>query len=337
MAPHHDLETYSEALVVTADDARAQALSLLRRSVGCDGALFFNAHPSREGLVFGSIVTDVQVDRPSQLAPNTMIPRSPGAHYPHLSAPKAFERNAFVVGKERWVSINKAHPLVQAAYPPNRVYDDIRMLCYEKGTFLGWIGAVRQQQGSKRYFSKDDALRLRPIVRQIVGHLAVAHELDSTTSQGAYLVVGPNGTVESLTQEAQQWLTETRRSKLCAWVQRFAKHGGDGTLLLDDFKATALKLESRGRCEDACYLIRLQALPWIQESSAPQLTYKQREIAILAATGATAIEIATASNSTEGTIKVHLKAIYKKLQIASRAELAREVDTWNVLDDDGRA
>lgn len=53
------------------------------------------------------------------------------------------------------------------------------------------------------------------------------------------------------------------------------------------------------------------------------LTVRQRDVASLAATGATVTEIASALDISEHTVRTHLKRVYRHLGVANRVELAR--------------
>ena len=59
-----------------------------------------------------------------------------------------------------------------------------------------------------------------------------------------------------------------------------------------------------------------------------RLTQRQREVAEFAAVGATVTEIAGTLAISAHTVRDHLKAIYFRLEVASRVELARELEGW---------
>ena len=54
-----------------------------------------------------------------------------------------------------------------------------------------------------------------------------------------------------------------------------------------------------------------------------QLTKRRRQVATLVSHGFSNRQIAEKLGVTEGTVKIHLHAIYEKLRIHSRTELAR--------------
>ena len=58
---------------------------------------------------------------------------------------------------------------------------------------------------------------------------------------------------------------------------------------------------------------------------ATPLTEREREVAHLAALGESNLAIAGALGITERTVKAHLKAVFEKLQVADRLQLALRV------------
>jgi DNA-binding NarL/FixJ family response regulator len=70
-----------------------------------------------------------------------------------------------------------------------------------------------------------------------------------------------------------------------------------------------------------------------QENGAPdwgqELTEREREVALLAANGASNQTIATDCKITERTVKAHLSAVFAKLNITDRLQLALRVHGIN--------
>ena len=72
--------------------------------------------------------------------------------------------------------------------------------------------------------------------------------------------------------------------------------------------------------------MNLEAASSHRLSGRESLTAAQRRVGELAAHGATATEIAEMLGCSTGTVRNHLKAIYGRLGVASRLELARALD-----------
>jgi len=70
------------------------------------------------------------------------------------------------------------------------------------------------------------------------------------------------------------------------------------------------------------YLLVFRALERPKRNAFSTLSARQREVAELAATGATALEIAGFLELSVHTVRQHLRTIYERLGVNSRAELA---------------
>lgn len=309
-----ELTTVEEA---RSDRLRERAVAALRSAVSADGATFYNVHLSEQGFVFGAIHTDVSN---APLREGSAVLNSPTLR---ITSPRPAERNRFSPGVERWVGARRRDPLVEAVYRPLGVYDDLRLLAYDGPRFVGWLGAVRR--GCGRHFDRADACGLAPLIEPVVRLLVLATALDGSQANPMYLVIDPRGSLQHATPDAEAWLSASRLAVLREWVLSFNASGERFTRSIESTRAHAVRLDGVG---GVAYLVSLAAMAPPNQVGIEALTPTQREIATLAATGATADDVAQALGSAEGTVRVHLRAIYKRLQIATRAELAHEVDEW---------
>ena len=71
------------------------------------------------------------------------------------------------------------------------------------------------------------------------------------------------------------------------------------------------------------YLLNLDRIDPVRVHPSFVLSRTQREVAQLAAAGATATEIASMYGITPATVRAHIKQVYALLEIGSRAELGR--------------
>ncbi len=78
--------------------------------------------------------------------------------------------------------------------------------------------------------------------------------------------------------------------------------------------------KSSARLAGLCEGARTQPLQWVR-SGPTTITRRQREIALLAAAGATNAQIATELTVSERTVESHLYAVFAKLDISDRAQL----------------
>jgi DNA-binding CsgD family transcriptional regulator len=118
-------------------------------------------------------------------------------------------------------------------------------------------------------------------------------------------------------------------------AQRFADRGADllaaecGALASDAYATTGLRirqLESRQRALGwltNCGGARTPSLMALEAPELGYLTTREREVAEMAATGRTRAEIGERLGVTDRTVANHLTHIYAKLNVSSRAELAK--------------
>jgi DNA-binding CsgD family transcriptional regulator len=301
------------------DLLRERAVSSLRRALACDGVIFYNVHPTANGMVFGAVHSDL-----------SDLPRGSGrAVLPsptlRVARPKPSERNAFSLGTDRWSRTRSPgrDPLVNAVYAPLGIYDDIRVLAYEGERFVGWLGAVRRGKGKP--FDQNDAHALAGLVSPIVRALGLASRLEQADGAARVLITDARGHLQHASADAERWLTASRRAAVTDLVVRFDQRGEPASAIIEGTRADVVRL---GGSAGVAYLTSLRALPSLHDRGIETLTKAQREIAVLAASGATANEIARASARSAATVRVHLKSIYQRLEIGTRAELAREVEAW---------
>ena len=121
-------------------------------------------------------------------------------------------------------------------------------------------------------------------------------------------------------ESAKGWLAlPDLREELRRVVSRVDRGELDGRdAPLRGASARIVRMERDGRVR---YLVHLARPPELPESFA--LTEAEHDVAVLAASGATAAEIAAIRGTATGTVKMQLKHIYARLQVATRVELAR--------------
>jgi DNA-binding CsgD family transcriptional regulator len=141
------------------------------------------------------------------------------------------------------------------------------------------------------------------------------------TSSG-YAVLGPSAELRYADQAGKRWL-EIDGVSLLAFheVLQLRARAAETTsfvVLAADITIVALS----GPEADA-YLVRFRPADPIIVSRSAVLTRAQRAVAEYASAGATVDEIARALDTTPNTIRTHLREIYRRLEVATRAELAQ--------------
>jgi DNA-binding CsgD family transcriptional regulator len=85
----------------------------------------------------------------------------------------------------------------------------------------------------------------------------------------------------------------------------------------------AVKLSRLSGGDRVCYLARIKAGIAVARSEEAVLSPVQREVARLAARGATVAEIAQSIGRGSETVRSHLSAAYRRLGVSTRVDLAR--------------
>lgn len=235
------------------------------------------------------------------------------------------ERRAFI---EDQAHISRrqfeSSPAFDAYYRPNDLAYHQRLLAYHGDRFVGWVGLMRC--GHTRPFGPRDRRRLRSFVEPVITALTQADRLEraSAPSEPADLVVRPDGSVELATGTASAWLAVPGwKEALAAAVQRFDRGEPAGPALFGVARPRIARLDGDGG--RVRYLVHVAVAAPLRLSPLAALSPVQREIAAQAAAGATVDEMARDLASRPETVKSHLKAVYRKLDVSSRVELSEVV------------
>jgi DNA-binding CsgD family transcriptional regulator len=216
------------------------------------------------------------------------------------------------------------HPLYRQCWAPANVADQLRMVVYHRGEFVGWIGTFRRR--SERPFSRADLRRVQPFADAVADALLTAYQAErrGDPEGAADIVLRPDGTVDAATPGAAPWLDRRGVSDaLRQWV-RATDRGEAAERAIGLHQVRWSRLETNGG--STRYLLHLQPIAPVRRHPAHVLSRTQREIAVLAAAGATAPEIAQMLHVAPSTVRTHLKQIYLTLNVTNRAELVRNLD-----------
>ncbi|MDB4955809.1 MAG: hypothetical protein JWO36_3378 [Myxococcales bacterium] len=235
-----------------------------------------------------------------------------------LVAPPRAETTGFVEF-DRLVTRHVVEFRREDLFRPAGFVEQIRLLVYHGPRFVGWIGAMRRLGASA--FSRRDSDRLASLVRPVSDAVIAADALAHVEAPGnAYAVVRPNGSVEYATPAARAWLDGPgHRAAVRRWVIAADRNSEtDAANLFAHHDARLVRLDSAGGVR---YLLKLAPILPILRSLV--LSPRQREVAELAADGATVDEIAADVACDRETVRSHLRAIYQRLGVSTRVELAR--------------
>jgi DNA-binding CsgD family transcriptional regulator len=212
--------------------------------------------------------------------------------------------------------------LYRRCYEPDGLHDELSLVVYHRDCFVAWIAVVRGR--GERPFERADLRRVSPLAGAISDALiaAEARERAQVPDEPSDLVVRADGTVELASEPARRLLALPRDAdELRAWARRVGACGAAPELFAGQ-RVRWTRLEGIG---EARYLLRLEPIAPLPLHPTYVLSQMQREIAALAAAGATAPEIAAMKAMALPTVRTHLRQVYERLNVTSRAELALAV------------
>ncbi len=212
-----------------------------------------------------------------------------------------------------------------AIFEPARAKDQARLVVARDDEVVAHVALMRGFGAPLFRPAETRALQrlVEPVRRAILA--ADTIERDGAPSGPADLVLDARGRVRFASLEARAWLRRSGfRSHLAQLVRSADRerspsstHGGG---LID-------LVRIHGEGGRVRYLAHVTPMRRLRLAPAAALTPVQREIAALVAAGATLPEIAQMTGRSRETVRSHVKAIYERLGVASRAELARAIDS----------
>ncbi len=208
-------------------------------------------------------------------------------------------------------------------YNPVGLLHTRRILVYDDQRFVGWIGTHRL--ADNRDFSANELHQLKCAANDLAAvTIARARASDGPPPGGANILLRANGTVSAACAEGDRWLTRARRQLLADKVRavQTGRHP-PGPFLVDNAEVRVVRMDGEGSPQLLCMLSPARR-PRL--SPLADLTAVQREVARCAAAGATVPEIARHLGRSRETVRSHLKAIYDRLEVASRVELVQRLN-----------
>lgn len=145
------------------------------------------------------------------------------------------------------------------------------------------------------------------------------HELDAAIG-GGHATLTPQGSLDAACARARAFLTDVRLARLRAAL---AQGRPPMTLMLGPVRADLTPMDG-GRNKRV--LVTLSRASRLRVAHELRLSPRQREVAVLAAKGLSASEIAGSLSLGESTVKTHLRHTYETLGVDGRFELAELLD-----------
>jgi DNA-binding CsgD family transcriptional regulator len=210
-------------------------------------------------------------------------------------------------------------------YAPGDLIEQRRLLFVDGDRIAGWVHVFRGR-GMPRFTPREVA-RLAPLIGPLSARVkAVARSDDDSPGLPGDLVLRPDGSVAFASASGRRWLAfRGFADALRARVRAFDRGLELDPLAVLDGAAEARLLRLDGQ-EGVHYLASVRAPRAIHLSPLMRLTRAERDVAELAAAGASAPEIAAMRGKSAGTVKNQLKRVYRTLGVASRVELALTIE-----------
>lgn len=186
---------------------------------------------------------------------------------------------------------------------------ELQWLVFDEGShrLLGWVLVLEPSVARLRRLAQS-----RAATRE---GLQAAHRRDAG-APGGHLVLDENGAVIAHSESLTVWLTAPgTRHALGAAVRAPAEAGqavAGSSLTLEPLVGATRR-----------WLVQVHGAHPITRSPASFLTPAQRAVADYAAAGATCAEIAKTMETSVETVRTHLREVYRRLEVACRAELAQ--------------
>ncbi len=220
--------------------------------------------------------------------------------------------------------------IYRRCHEPAGIHDQLRLVVYHDGCFAGWIGVLRVR--GEPPFTRADLRRVSPLADALSDAMIAAERTEraGTPEEGSDLVLSPDGAVELASEGGCRLLDRPgTRDELRAWVRGVDAAEPGRALLIGGHRARWTRLHGAGRVR---YLVNLEPVAPLRLHPTFALSRTQREIATLAAEGATVGEIANQKDMAEATVRTHVRLVYERLGVSTRVELSRALSDMPRLD-----
>jgi DNA-binding CsgD family transcriptional regulator len=193
------------------------------------------------------------------------------------------------------------------------------MMVYHQGEHVAWIGLARMHGDPT--FTRADVRRAAPLADSMADALIAAQARERAASEGACdVLITPAGRVEYASSRGRDWVRSPAvRDALRVWARSTDRGRAGAPRFVDGHAIRWSRLVGQGQVR---YLLHLEPVVPVRLAPTYPLSKTQREVAQLAAAGARAAEIGQMMHLATSTVRSHLRLIYRRLEITSRAELA---------------
>jgi DNA-binding CsgD family transcriptional regulator len=208
-------------------------------------------------------------------------------------------------------------------YERLEIRSELRALVTDHDEFTGWFGLHRRGRGNR--FSQAERELLSAVMPRLKTALVSLDAIDRKLQERDIAAVfQPDGSLDHASRAFVEWADTDR----LAYVRRRIRDtdaGKDraGIEHLETAEVRVIRLDAGFDTADGVrYMVTVDRAELWTLRPEHRLTERQLEVADFARVGATAREIADTLDISKNTVKQHLKNIYRRLGIGSRAELA---------------
>lgn len=281
-----------------------------------DGAVFWSLADTADGLVV-TRTHDTGVAGAGRYFDGLRAMRWPNAMIDPWR-PRRASANRLECGvASGFVETMSRTPYWDLLWKPLGIRDQLRGYLYHGDRFVGTIAAGRFLGGST--FVARDAARSNGVIPSLVAALLTAESAEHG-GDCADLVVTADGRIELASASARAWLTKPGVPERIAAVVRALERGD--TLALENVALAGLEWSRLHSDTRHVYLLHLTPLAPVAVKPDAPLTPTQRRAAEFLAAGATVREAARAMGIAPETVRTHVREVYRRLNVGSRAELA---------------
>lgn len=184
-------------------------------------------------------------------------------------------------------------------------------------TLVGWI-VVLELDGLPA-LRRGHARRMKSVYDEVRTALVRRHRREAERAQSGYLVLDAEGQIVGQSPQLLGWAS---RPDLTQTFGQVCLRDGAATTTLALPYAT-LTLTRVDGAATTRWIAEVRAPEFVYRSPESVLTPAQRAVAAHAASGATCAEISAALQASVETVRTHLREVYRRLEVNSRAELAQ--------------
>ncbi|NOY93982.1 MAG: helix-turn-helix transcriptional regulator [Deltaproteobacteria bacterium] len=203
----------------------------------------------------------------------------------------------------------------QTIYGPSGVADQMRLIVTHGESIVSYVLVLRFR-GSP-LFEREPALqRLTPAIRRA---LVTADALDQHPHEPADFILDGSGRMCFASSSGRAWLAVPGvQAAIAARVRKLDSGEDDGPEGVGWGEASICRVTGSEGVRYLVHVLPRQLLPLLGAAS---LSPTQLEIAKLAAAGASVPDIGGMMGRSQETVRSHLREVYRRLHIGSRAEL----------------